>query len=103
MVAETIDDQLGAYFAVRQQQEARRVAAVWSAMTPREQKLVREVAVMASVRATMRCGSREQVPPDAQVVTDAISACLHMEDLYPTISRLERVAHRRQPTPEGEK
>lgn len=89
------DQQLVDYFALRQQRESGRVEAVFGAMTKRERALVREVAVMAGVRATMRAGSRERVPADSAVLADAISACLHMGDLYPTVSRLERVATRR--------
>jgi hypothetical protein len=90
-----LEEGLLRYFASREQDELSRVEAVLSAMTPRERRLVREVAVMAGVRATMRVGSRETVPGDAEVVMDAISACLHMEDLYPTVARLERLTHRR--------
>ena len=90
-----LPDGLVAYFAARIAAEADRVDAVLGAMTKRERALVREVAVMADVRATMRAGSQERVPPDSEVIRDTISACLHMDDLYPTVSRLERVAMRR--------
>lgn len=90
-----LEEGLRRYMANRHRQDISRVVAVFGAMTPREQKLVREVAVMAGVRATMRAGSREQVPPDGEVLFDAISACLHMDDLYPTVRRMERLAQRR--------
>lgn len=90
-------DRLDGYFQTRQEQETGRVAAVLAAMTPRERKLVQEVAVMASVRAARLYAGpgRVRIPLDSDIVIDAISACLHMEDLYPIVARLERVSHRR--------
>lgn len=93
MIEPSMMDRLDGYFHVRQEQEIERVNAVLAAMTPRERKLVREVAVMASVRATGR--TPVPSPPDSEVLINTISACLHMEDLFPTIARLERVSHRR--------
>ena len=88
-------DSLEDDLAIRMAEEQARVQAVWDTMTGRERQLVREVAVMTSVRATMRAGSRERVPPDSEVVADTISACLSMPDLYPAMARLERRAQRR--------
>lgn len=80
------------YLIIRQQQETDRVAAIWSVMTKRERQLVHDVAVMAAVRANL--GTKP--PPDSEVLADAISACLSMPDLYPTVTRLKRLANRRQ-------
>ncbi len=68
------------------------VTRVRRAMTDREQALVREVAVMANVRATPY-GTR--VGRDSDVLHNAIAACLAMPDLYPTLARIARVAERR--------
>jgi hypothetical protein len=100
-MATDLTESLERYFVVRQTEEVARVEAVLGAMTTRERRLVREVAVMAGVRATMRVGSLKRVPPDSDVLFDAISSCLHMDDLYPTVARLERIASRRtRTTPE---
>ena len=72
--------------------EADRVAGVLGALTKRERALVREVAVMAGVRATMRAGARYEPAGDDFVVRDAISACLSMPDLYPALARIDQRA-----------
>lgn len=95
MTTTAFDDELHAVLANRWEYEARRVDQVLAAMTKRERALVREVAVMAGVRATMRAGSRDRVPPDSEVLRDAISSALGMPDLYPTIARIERAVARR--------
>ncbi len=68
------------------------VTRVLQAMTDREQALVREVAVMANVRATPY---GTQVGRDSTVVYNTIAACLAMPDLYPTLARIARIAERR--------
>lgn len=97
-MAPEFDTALADYLAARWQHEQDRVTAVWDIMTRRERELFRSAAVMASVRANMRTGSRAKPPPDSEVVFDAISSCLSMPDLYPAIARLERrAAHRPAP------
>ena len=93
-----MDRALFDYLNNRWRHERERVTAVWDVMTKREQQLVREAAVMAGVRATMRTGgsTAERVPPDSEVVADVISACLSMPDLYPAMARLEQRAQRRK-------
>lgn len=90
-----LDEGLTNYLIARWQGRDRRVDALLGQLTTRERALVREIAVMTSVRATMRAGSRETVPPDTEVLRDAVDACLSMPDLYPTVARLDRRAARK--------
>lgn len=101
----TIDDfneRLGAYFLSRDKTREAMVAGILAAMTKRERGLVREVAVMGYVRGKFSSGNKDPVPPDSQIVFDVILACYYMPDLYPTISRLVRIAQRRQAKAEKE-
>jgi hypothetical protein len=101
-----IDEQLVKYLALRWATEGQRVAETVGAMNPREQKLVREAAVMGYVRGSMhgrlagREGVQPVIPPDSEVLAEVVSACLSMPDLYPTFERMERLANRRRPTGE---
>lgn len=97
-----IDERLVRYFAERQRQRAEQVVAVVGAMNPREQRLVREAAVMGYVRGTMagrvdgREGRETVIPHDRDVLALVVSCCLSMPDLYPTFDRMERLANRRR-------
>lgn len=93
------------YFEARERDHLHRVEMVLQGMNPRERKLVREAAVMGYVRGEMqgrisaggggiRAAGRDY-PGDRAVLIDVIGACLSMADLYPTITRLERVGERR--------
>ncbi len=91
-----VQDAIVQMFAAREQQRRERIARLWGALTKRERELVREVAAMTNVRATMRAGQHTQAPPpDAAVVYDTLAACLSMPDLYPTLARIARIAERR--------
>lgn len=81
--------EIAAYLQQRDQQRAARVHETYYAMTPREQRLVREVAVMAYVRGMIagQCGDTKP-PPDSAVVVHVIACCQGMPDLYPTINAL---------------
>ena len=81
------------YFATREQERNERVERLWATMTKRERHLVREVAIMAHVRA-LPFGERPL--PVTTLLVDVLSACLGMPDLYPTIDRLDRLAARKQ-------
>jgi hypothetical protein len=74
------------YFRAREQERTERRNAMWEALTPREQALVREAATMAFVRGTMR--SSEAIPKVSAIVADVLTECDGMPDLYPTISHL---------------
>lgn len=84
-----IDGQLMAYFAERERQRDTAVARRWAALSPREQRLVREAAVMGYVQGVRSVpGSHDtQVPPDSTIIARVINACAAMSDLYPTIYR----------------
>jgi hypothetical protein len=76
-----------AYIHHAEQQRADQVRATVAAMTPREQALVREIAVMAYVRGRL-AGWDSSQPPDSAVLAEAVTGCLHMPDLYPTVNSL---------------
>lgn len=103
-MAPEIPEALARYFALRQEQRAKRVESVVAALNPRERKLVREAAVMGYVRGTMagaaagRDGAEPAIPSDLDVLAEVVDACLSMEDLYPTFARMERTALRREAT-----
>jgi hypothetical protein len=81
------------YLDARIQARGERVRDVLAALTERERRLVREVAVMANVRGMQRGQAGQlEIPGDTAVVTDVIDACLGMPDLYPTISGLDDVS-----------
>ncbi|HWB38505.1 MAG TPA: hypothetical protein VHA75_21005 [Rugosimonospora sp.] len=86
------------YLTSRRASEDRRIEALWATLTKRERALIREIAVMADVRAAMRVspGTAPPPPPAAAVLRDVLGACLHFEDLYPTVARLDRLAARRR-------
>lgn len=86
------DDELIAYFADREAARIREVQALLACMTKRERALIREVAVMANVRASRH---DDTIPPDSTVLINTLSSCLNMPDLYPTIARIARRAARR--------
>lgn len=94
------DEVLVNYLAAQAQARQQRVEAIWAAMTKRERLLVAEVVVMTNVRARMRAGvlgppHGPPVEPTPELLHDTIYACTTMDDLYPTVARLERIATRR--------
>jgi hypothetical protein len=82
-----LSPELVTYFQRREQQRAEQVRATLAAMTPIEQRLVREVAVMAYVRGRQHGRDGEQ-PSDAWVLEHVIACCHGMPDLYPIINGL---------------
>lgn len=86
-----LEEGLLRYFAASTQRRRERVEAVLAAMTDRERRLVREVAVMANVHGTQRglAGVRD-IPADTAVLHAVIAACLAMPDLYTTIDEVVR-------------
>lgn len=94
------DEALANYFAAQVVARQQKVERIWAAMTKRERLLVVEVVVMTNVRARMRAGvlgppQGPPVEPTPDLLYDTIYACATMEDLYPTVARLERIATRR--------
>ncbi len=78
---------LAEYLDARAGHRARQIADVLGALTPREQALVREAAVMGYVRGVCL---GEPIPPDSTIVADVVLGCLTFPDQYPTIARGER-------------
>jgi hypothetical protein len=85
-----LSPEVAAYLLRCEQQRADQVRATVAAMTPREQALAREIAVMAYVRRRM-AGWDSTQPPDSVVLADVVTGCLHMPDLYPTVNSLTEV------------
>jgi hypothetical protein len=79
-----VDPAIVRYLEVRDAERAARRNAAWSALTDREQKLVREAAVMGYVHGAM-APKGSPVPPDSQIVANVIDGCLGMPDLYPVL------------------
>jgi hypothetical protein len=85
-----MSEDLMRYLVSREQQRADAVAAVLGRMTEREQRLVREVAVMGYVRGRMSMpGALVNPPPmpsDTAVTREVVDAALAMPDLYPVLN-----------------
>lgn len=80
------------YFQIREQHHADDIAAVLARLSPREQALVREAAVMGFVRGAMfAAGGRKtpEMPRDSRVLAEVVGACLSFPDLYPTLTGRE--------------
>lgn len=86
----TIPENLAGYLAARDRERAQQVGEALGALTPREQALVKEAAVMGYVQGALAAGAvHPQIPPDSAVLTEVVGACLAMPDLYPTLARGE--------------
>lgn len=87
--ATSLPEGLADYFAAREQLRIRAVHRRWDALSKREQRLVREAAVMGYVQGVRsQPGSHgATIPHDNEIVTRVIDACAAMRDLYPTIYR----------------
>ncbi len=80
---------LGAYLADRDAERTNRADDMWAALTPREQRLVREAAVMAFCQGQMRGPiERADYPKDSAVVTLVLTEANAIPDLYPTLAAL---------------
>jgi hypothetical protein len=77
------------YFANRQAQESALTDQAWAALTPREQSLVREAAVMGFVRGQFY-GTERRTPKDSAIVRDVLTEVRGFADLYPTLNHLTR-------------
>jgi hypothetical protein len=68
---------------------------MWSLLKPRDQRLVREAAVMGYVLGTRSdIKPDDEFPSDSTIVQEVLLACEDFGDLYPTIKRLGRRAYR---------
>lgn len=96
MTAVNLPPDVVEYLAIRDRQRAEAVQRTLDALTPREQRLIREVAAMAYVHGSRAAQAGERnIPPDAAIVSVVVDACLGMPDLYPTLNRAARNAARK--------
>ena len=76
------------YLALRSRDRAGRVRDALAALTPREQALVRDAAVMGYVRGAQAVAAGSvsgKIPADSAIVAEVVGACLSLPDLYPTL------------------
>jgi len=79
---------VASYLAGRDQQHAQEIEDALAALTPREQALVKEAAVMGYVRGHLAAGTGPpRIPADSAVLAEVIGACLATPDLYPNIAQ----------------
>jgi hypothetical protein len=94
---ENFESAFSEYLQAQDEARRRRVGRILEAMTKRERQLIKEIAVMAWVRGGRASGyGHAAIPLDSEILKEVILACLSMEDLYPTVARLERVARQRE-------
>ena len=79
-------EELAGYFASREGQRREQVAATLDRMTPREQRIAREAAVMGYALGGMGGGHHGKIPPDADILHEVITGCLANADLYPVVA-----------------
>lgn len=84
-----IPDGLIDYLAAHDHTRNQEIDTALNTLTPREQALVREAAVMGYVQGTTSAPD-ENYPRDTVVLRLVVAACLAMPDLYPTIARGDR-------------
>lgn len=99
MTTPQLSDKLLRYHAERERQRADEVRRTLNALSPREQQLVCEAAVMAYVRGVMagRVGDYD-IPTNSAILAEVVDAALAMPDLYPAINS---VANDRPPSGEA--
>lgn len=86
-----LSDGLLEYFRASEQARTDYVAATWNSLSPREQRLMKEAAVMGYVQGVRMHGPMNaEIPPDSTIVYQVIASCRSNEDLYPFISGLTR-------------
>lgn len=88
-------DFLIGYLEQRRAQRANTVEAVLASLTPWEQLLVHDAAVMGYVQG-MRHPTGEPIGKDRQTIAHVIDACLAFPDLYPAIKSLEASTEQRE-------
>jgi hypothetical protein len=80
-------DVLTRYLETRAQQRRDAVHRTLAALSPREQQLVRDAAVMGYVEGVYAARAGNVViPADSAIVHQVVDACLAHADLYPTIT-----------------
>lgn len=88
--AMTIPEDVLTYLQKREKARQDEFAQLMSALTPKEQSLVREAAVMGFVQGSMAAGGlpRERFPSDTEITQRVVEGCQNFPDLYSTISGL---------------
>jgi hypothetical protein len=84
-------DLLGDYFDRRAKDRAEAVERLAAGFTERELRLIREAAVMGYVLGGMGGGHHGKIPPDGQIASEVMDACMSHPDLYPTITGVDRL------------
>lgn len=86
MTPEEIGAEIAAYMAARAHEREAQAAAVLAAMTPREQAIAREAAVMGYVQGANFHAPGERFPPDSEILRYVVACCQDFPDLYPTLA-----------------
>lgn len=93
-----LPDWLPGYLAERDRERQQQRAEAFARFTPREQRLIREAAVMGFVRGSMYCASRHdeepEIPRDVWIVEQVLAGCLSFDDIYPLIATGEMPVER---------
>lgn len=77
---------IAGYLDTRAKQRTAAVECLASGFTERELLLIKEAAVMGYVQGVRSGPHRDKIPPDLQIVTEVLDACMVHDDLYPTIA-----------------
>lgn len=78
------------YMLKRDAQRLDAVNDLLGKLTAREQRLVREAAVMGYVRGSMH-PKDEKIPKDSSILTEVVDACLAAPDLYPVMHAISEL------------
>ena len=96
-----IPDFLLRHLAERETARNTATAEAYAALTEREQRLVREAAVMGYVQGT-RHPADEKHPKDSWVTALVVQECLAFPDLYPTMNAVRDAARQATGQPDTE-
>lgn len=84
-----IPDDLVRHIVDQDTRRARRAVNAWDRLTGREQRLLKEAAVMGYLRGMWDHGpGGEKVPPDSHIVQSVIEHCQTYNDRFPYIGNL---------------
>lgn len=84
----SIPENLLTYLERREKARLDEFTELMGSLSPREQSLIREAAVMGFVQGTMAAGGipREHFPKDSEITQRVVEGCRGMSDIYPTIA-----------------
>lgn len=85
MSEQAIPEQLVRYLAARDKERAENVRLTWEKLSPREQRLVREAAVMGWVQGVRSIpGSyKAEIPRDNEIVSRVLEGCFVFDRRHP--------------------